>query len=86
MLIIFILTLLFLVWQNIEEPCVLNSMSKYSKRCSITNFCLIYRFTFDSAEYHIYTLMKKDSYARFLRSDQYKNLLATAIHPVSKKK
>jgi hypothetical protein len=30
--------------------------------------------------------MKKDSYQRFLRSEQYKQLLATAINPSPKKK
>ncbi|XP_067942773.1 regulator of G-protein signaling 7-like [Watersipora subatra] len=30
------------------------------------------RYTFDSAEEHIFQLMKSDSYPRFLRSDQYK--------------
>ena len=44
------------------------------------------RFTFDKAEEHIYLLMKKDSYNRFVRSDVYKNLLANAVQPSSKKK
>ncbi|XP_064634659.1 regulator of G-protein signaling 7-like isoform X2 [Lineus longissimus] len=44
------------------------------------------RYTFDAAQEHIFTLMKKDSYQRFLRSDHYKNLLATALQPSSKKK
>ncbi|XP_033635583.1 regulator of G-protein signaling 7-like isoform X3 [Asterias rubens] len=33
------------------------------------------RYTFDSAQDHIYTLMRSDSYPRFLKSDQYKELL-----------
>lgn len=44
------------------------------------------RFTFDAAQEHIFVLMKKDSYARFLRSEQYKNLLASALQPEGKKK
>ncbi|XP_029657068.2 regulator of G-protein signaling 7 [Octopus sinensis] len=44
------------------------------------------RYTFDPAQSHIYTLMKKDSYARFLRSDEYKTLLANAVQPTGKKK
>ncbi|KAK7508075.1 hypothetical protein BaRGS_00001040 [Batillaria attramentaria] len=44
------------------------------------------RFTFDAAQEHIFVLMKKDSYPRFLRSDQYKNLLASALQPEGKKK
>ncbi|XP_041362446.1 regulator of G-protein signaling 7-like isoform X2 [Gigantopelta aegis] len=45
-----------------------------------------YRFTFEAAQEHIFLLMKKDSYARFLRSDQYKALLVNAIQPEGKKK
>jgi regulator of G-protein signaling len=37
------------------------------------------RFTFDAAQEHVYTLLlKKDCYPRFIRSEYYKNLLATA--------
>ncbi|CAG5133050.1 unnamed protein product [Candidula unifasciata] len=44
------------------------------------------RYTFDGAQEQIFSLMKKDTYQRFLRSDQYKNLLAIAIQPGGKKK
>ncbi|XP_006813443.1 regulator of G-protein signaling 9-like [Saccoglossus kowalevskii] len=44
------------------------------------------RFTFEAAQTHIFMLMKKDSYPRFLRSDAYKNLLAHSLQPSSKKK
>ncbi|XP_047359187.1 uncharacterized protein LOC124952804 isoform X3 [Vespa velutina] len=45
------------------------------------------RFTFDSAAEHVYTLLlKKDCYPRFIRSDQYRNLLAAGIQPLQKKR
>ncbi|KAL8619208.1 hypothetical protein ACOMHN_049990 [Nucella lapillus] len=44
------------------------------------------RFTFRAAQEHIFLLMKKDSYARFLRSDHYKQLLNNALQPEGKKK
>lgn len=45
------------------------------------------RFTFDSAAEHIYTLLlKKDCYPRFIRSDQYRNLLAAGVQPLQKKR
>ncbi|KAB5523191.1 hypothetical protein PHYPO_G00149700 [Pangasianodon hypophthalmus] len=44
------------------------------------------RFVFDSAQMHIYVLMKKDSYTRYLKSEQYKSLLAKAVVPQETKK
>uniref|UniRef100_A0A8C1DGP9 Regulator of G protein signaling 11 n=1 Tax=Cyprinus carpio carpio TaxID=630221 RepID=A0A8C1DGP9_CYPCA len=38
-----------------------------------------HRFVLDDAQMHIYFLMKKDSYPRYLKSELYKNLLARAI-------
>ncbi|XP_049776758.1 regulator of G-protein signaling 11 [Schistocerca cancellata] len=44
------------------------------------------RFTFDSAAEHVYTLLlKKDCYPRFVRSEQYKALLAAGVQPLQKK-
>ncbi|KAG7209131.1 hypothetical protein KM043_015275 [Ampulex compressa] len=45
------------------------------------------RFTFDSAAEHVYTLLlKKDCYPRFIRSDQYRSLLAAGVQPLQKKR
>ncbi|XP_054271543.1 regulator of G-protein signaling 7-like isoform X2 [Macrosteles quadrilineatus] len=45
------------------------------------------RWTFDYAAEHVYTLLlKKDCYPRFIRSDHYKNLLATGVQPSAKKR
>ncbi|XP_009993819.1 PREDICTED: regulator of G-protein signaling 11 [Chaetura pelagica] len=38
-----------------------------------------HRYVMDDAQMHIYMLMKKDSYPRFLKSELYKNLLAEGI-------
>ncbi|XP_045114304.1 uncharacterized protein LOC123506347 isoform X10 [Portunus trituberculatus] len=44
------------------------------------------RFTYDLASEHVYVvLLKKDCYPRFLRSEQYKTLLANALQPSQKK-
>ncbi|XP_015228475.1 PREDICTED: regulator of G-protein signaling 11 isoform X1 [Cyprinodon variegatus] len=45
-----------------------------------------HRFVFDDAQMHIYFLMKKDSYPRYLKSDLYKNMLAKAVVPQETKK
>uniref|UniRef100_A0A672MQC3 Regulator of G-protein signaling 11-like n=1 Tax=Sinocyclocheilus grahami TaxID=75366 RepID=A0A672MQC3_SINGR len=45
-----------------------------------------HRFVLDDAQMHIYFLMKKDSYPRYLKSDLYKNLFARAIVPQETKK
>ncbi|KAJ7306085.1 hypothetical protein JRQ81_010451 [Phrynocephalus forsythii] len=45
-----------------------------------------HRYVMDDAQMHIYMLMKKDSYPRFLKSDLYKTLLADAIVPPETKK
>lgn len=44
------------------------------------------RYIFDSAQRHVWTLMEKDTYPRFLRSDDYAELLRTARHTSHKKR
>ncbi|XP_078520399.1 regulator of G-protein signaling 11 isoform X1 [Lissotriton helveticus] len=44
------------------------------------------RFVLDDAQMHIYMLMKKDSYPRYLKSDTYKSLLCQAVIPPETKK
>ncbi|XP_054763890.2 regulator of G-protein signaling 11-like [Lytechinus pictus] len=44
------------------------------------------RFAFEAAQQHIFLLMKKDSYQRFLKSDTYKGLLARAMQNGTKRK
>lgn len=48
-------------------------------------FCFS-RQMYDLAQDHIFLLMKKDSYPRFLRSDQYKDLLRFAQTTMARKK
>lgn len=62
-------------------PCEINidgkTMEKVHQEMKNPN-----RFTFDSAAEHVYTLLlKKDCYPRFIRSDQYRNLLASGVQP-----
>ncbi|XP_030653736.1 regulator of G-protein signaling 11 isoform X2 [Nomascus leucogenys] len=45
-----------------------------------------HRYVLDDAQLHIYMLMKKDSYPRFLKSDTYKGLLAEAGIPLETKR
>ncbi|CAL8370231.1 unnamed protein product [Boreogadus saida] len=45
-----------------------------------------HRFVMDAAQMHIYFLMKKDSYPRYLKSELYKSMLAKAIVPQETKK
>ncbi|XP_029453421.1 regulator of G-protein signaling 9 isoform X2 [Rhinatrema bivittatum] len=45
-----------------------------------------HRYVLDAAQTHIYMLMKKDSYARYLKSPIYKEMLFKAIFPQETKK
>ncbi|XP_046523217.1 regulator of G-protein signaling 11 isoform X2 [Equus quagga] len=45
-----------------------------------------HRYVLDDAQLHIYMLMKKDSYPRFLKSDMYRGLLAEAVVPPETKR
>ncbi|CAI9609120.1 unnamed protein product [Staurois parvus] len=45
-----------------------------------------HRYVLDAAQTHIYMLMKKDSYARYLKSPIYKEMLNKAIEPQETKK
>ncbi|KAG7491899.1 hypothetical protein MATL_G00008860 [Megalops atlanticus] len=53
---------------------------------TLTGIRTPHRFVMDDAQMHIYFLMKKDSYPRYLKSDLYKNMLAKAIVPQETKK
>lgn len=53
---------------------------------TVNNLTKPSRLTFDAAQNHIFLLMKKDSYPRFIRSDHYKTLLALAYNPSKRKK
>jgi hypothetical protein len=46
---------------------------------------LFHREIFYEAEKHIIELMKKNSYPRFIQSEQYRNLLQNAPNPLPKK-
>ncbi|CAJ0925005.1 unnamed protein product [Ranitomeya imitator] len=45
-----------------------------------------HRYVLDDAQMHIYMLMKKDSFPRYLKSEMYKNLLGQAFIPPESKK
>ncbi|KAG9472043.1 hypothetical protein GDO78_021520 [Eleutherodactylus coqui] len=45
-----------------------------------------HRYVLDAAQTHIYMLMKKDSYARYLKSPIYKEMLTKAVVPQETKK
>lgn len=67
-------------------PCEINIDSK-TQEASLAEMKNPSRFTFEAAAHHVYTvLLAKDCYPRFIRSDQYKNLLANALHPPIKKR
>ncbi|XP_043567496.1 regulator of G-protein signaling 11 [Chiloscyllium plagiosum] len=64
-------------WVNIDSK----TMEKTLDGLQIPN-----RYVFEDAQMHIYMLMKKDSYPRYLKSDMYKNILARSIVPQETKR
>ena len=41
-------------------------------------------YSLEKAQHHVYELMKRDSYPRFLRSDQFQKLKDSAVVPTKK--
>ncbi|XP_062866493.1 regulator of G-protein signaling 11 isoform X2 [Trichomycterus rosablanca] len=76
------------VFKQYLAPGAANSVNIDSKTMEITleGMKQPNLFVFDDAQMHIYVLMKKDSYTRYLKSQLYKNLLAKAIVPQETKK
>ncbi|XP_040829597.1 regulator of G-protein signaling 11 [Ochotona curzoniae] len=64
-------------WVNIDSRTMERTLAGLSQP---------HRYVLDDAQLHIYTLMKKDSYPRFLKSDLYKGLLAEATVPAETKR
>ncbi|XP_069502871.1 regulator of G-protein signaling 11 [Ambystoma mexicanum] len=64
-------------WVNIDSKTMEKTLDGMKKP---------HRFVLDEAQMHIYMLMKKDSYPRYLKSDLYKGLLHQAVIPPETKK
>ncbi|XP_048407622.1 regulator of G-protein signaling 11 isoform X1 [Stegostoma tigrinum] len=64
-------------WVNIDSK----TMEK-----TLDGLQIPHRYVFEDAQMHIYMLMKKDSYPRYLKSDMYKNILARSIVPQETKR
>ncbi|XP_067912950.1 regulator of G-protein signaling 11 [Heterodontus francisci] len=64
-------------WVNIDSK----TMEK-----TLDGLQIPHRYVFEDAQMHIYMLMKKDSYPRYIKSDLYRNMLATSIVPQETKK
>ncbi|XP_054442764.1 regulator of G-protein signaling 11 [Pteronotus mesoamericanus] len=64
-------------WVNIDSQ---------TMELTLEGLCRPHRYVLDEAQLHIYMLMKKDSYPRFLKSDTYKGLLAEAMIPPETKR
>ncbi|XP_032803637.1 regulator of G-protein signaling 7-like isoform X1 [Petromyzon marinus] len=66
------------IWQEFLEPGAPNTINldSHSFERTAHNVREPGRFAFQDAQEHIYMLMKTDSYARFLRSNNYQELLA----------
>ncbi|XP_035877057.1 regulator of G-protein signaling 11 isoform X1 [Phyllostomus discolor] len=64
-------------WVNIDSQ---------TMELTLEGLCRPHRYVLDDAQMHIYMLMKKDSYPRFLKSDVYKALQAEAVIPPETKR
>ncbi|EGW04359.1 Regulator of G-protein signaling 11 [Cricetulus griseus] len=64
-------------WINIDSR---------TMECTLEGLRQPHRYVLDAAQLHIYMLMKKDSYPRFLKSDIYKGLLEEAVTPLETKR
>lgn len=51
------------------------NIDHFTKDVTLRNLVTLSSSTFDLAQKRIYALMEKDSFGRFLRSDQYLELL-----------
>ncbi|XP_019495960.1 PREDICTED: regulator of G-protein signaling 6 isoform X2 [Hipposideros armiger] len=73
------------IWQEFLAPGAPSAINLDSHSYEITsqNVKDGGRYTFEDAQEHIYKLMKSDSYARFLRSNAYQDLLLAKKKPES---
>ncbi|KAM6202818.1 regulator of G-protein signaling 6 isoform 5-T5 [Rhynchocyon petersi] len=73
------------IWQEFLAPGAQSAINLDSHSYEITsqNVKDGGRYTFEDAQEHIYKLMKSDSYARFLRSNAYQDLLLAKKKPES---
>ncbi|KAK2499073.1 hypothetical protein MC885_009073 [Smutsia gigantea] len=73
------------IWQEFLAPGAPSAINLDSHSYEITsqNVKDGGRYTFEDAQEHIYKLMKSDSYARFLRSNTYQDLLLAKKKPES---
>lgn len=73
------------IWQEFLAPGAPSAINLDSHSYEITsqNIKDGGRYTFEDAQEHIYKLMKSDSYARFLRSNAYQDLLLAKKKPES---
>ncbi|XP_062037088.1 regulator of G-protein signaling 6 [Lepus europaeus] len=73
------------IWQEFLAPGAPSAINLDSHSYEITSHNVKDggRYTFEDAQEHIYKLMKSDSYARFLRSNAYQDLLQAKKKPES---